>query len=74
MCREVSQPAIQLRSQLYNKYMGYGMREYFFTYVVEYYALTRTEYAKKIIIVISGVLAYLMQISGNSGVQKRMAI
>ncbi len=33
------------------------MQEYFFTYVlVEYHALTRTEYARIFIIVISGVL------------------
>ena len=43
----VCQPAIQLRSQLYNnKYIKEAIREYFFTYLVEYHILTRTEYAR----------------------------
>jgi hypothetical protein len=79
------------------------MREYSFTYVVEYHTLTWTEYAKNfyyrdfwrtlsfpfnttiIYLMISckgklrdgtkyAKLAYLMPISGNSGVQKRMAL
>ena len=103
MCCELCQPAIQLRSQLYNKYMGEEMREYFFMYVVEYDALTRTEYARIfyycdfwrtlsfppnttiIYLMIScegelrngtkyAKLAYLLPISGNSGVQKCMAL
>ncbi len=78
------------------------MQEYFFTYVVEYHALTRTEYARIfyyrdfwrtlsfppnttiLYLMISckgelrngtkyAELAYLLPISGNSGLQKRMA-
>ena len=78
------------------------MREYFFTYMVEYHTLTWTEYARIfyycdfshtlsfppnttiICLMIScegklkngskyDKLAYLLTISGNSGVQQRMA-
>jgi hypothetical protein len=78
------------------------MLEYFFTYVVEYHVLTRTEYTRIfyypdfwctlsfppnttiLYLMIScegklrngtmyAKLAYLLPISGNSGVQKRMA-
>ena len=85
------------------QYTGEEIREYFFTYVVEYHALTWTEYASIfyyrdfwgtlsfppnttiLYLMIScegelrngtkyAKLAYLLPISGNSGVQKHTAL
>jgi hypothetical protein len=100
-CAVKCQPAIQLRSQLCkNKYTGRRCGNIFFTYVVEYHTITRTEYARifyyhdfwctlsfrpntatlHLMISCKGELrngtkytelAYLLPISGNSGVLKR---
>ncbi len=94
MCCEVCQPAIQLRSPLYNnKYMGEEMREYFsrtwFNTMPELEQSTQGIFSfhpnsTTLYLMISckgklrngkkhAKLAYLLLISGNSGIQQHMA-